>query len=229
MIYTPNDVNSWPVFRPMIIAHDVGRSRDRSTAVVGGNSPCGQQLLGILGAEELPQKLYGSALASALVTVDARFGRNALIVADLSNDPTYAEVLYETFGQRVIGVHVSRYGDGITFERRLVKGGSVPVYPIGRTLLLELFLSELRSHQVRFADQPTMRRAYEQLFNLEVEVRDSGIVYSCAPGHHDDLGISCAMLAWAARHLHLTSWLRNLEAARRPRKPREKFNWAAVT
>jgi hypothetical protein len=229
MIYTPNDVNSWPVFRPMIIAHDVGRSRDRSTAVVGGNSPCGQQLLGILGAEELPQKLYGSALASALVTVDARFGRNALIVADLSNDPTYAEVLYETFGQRVIGVHISRYGDGITFERRLVKGGSVPVYPIGRTLLLDLLLSELRSHQVRFADQPTMRRAYEQLFNLEVEVRDSGIVYSCAPGHHDDLGISCAMLAWAARHLHLTSWLRNLEAARRPRKPREKFNWAAVT
>jgi hypothetical protein len=229
MIYTPNDVNSWPVFRPMIIAHDVGRSRDRSTAVVGGNSPCGQRLLGILGAEELPQKLYGSALASALVTVDARFGRNALIVADLSNDPTYAEVLYETFGQRVIGVHISRYGDGMTFERRLVKGGSVPIYPIGRTLLLDLLLSELRSHQVRFADQPTMRRAYEQLFNLEVEVRDSGIVYSCAPGHHDDLGISCAMLAWAARHLHLTSWLRNLEAARRPRKPREKFNWLAVT
>jgi hypothetical protein len=229
MIYTPNDVNSWPVFRPMIIAHDVGRSHDRSTAVVGGNSPCGQQLLGILGAEELPQKLYGSALASALVTVDARFGRNALIVADLSNDPTYAEVLYETFGQRVIGVHISRSGDGITFERRLVKGGWVPVYPIGRTLLLDLLLSELRSHQVRFADQPTMRRAYQQLADLEVEVRDSGIVYSCAPGHHDDLGISCAMLAWAARHLHLTSWLRNLEAARRPRKPREKFNWAAVT
>jgi hypothetical protein len=229
MIYTPNDVNSWPVFRPMIIAHDVGRSRDRSTAVVGGNSPCGQRLLGILGAEELPQKLYGSALASALVTVDARFGRNALIVADLSNDPTYAEVLYETFGQRVIGVHISRYGDGITFERRLVKGGSVPIYPIGRTLLLDLLLSELRSHQVRFADQPTMRRAYQQLADLEVEVRDSGIVYSCAPGHHDDLGISCAMLAWAARHLHLTTWLRNLEAARRPRKPREKFNWLAVT
>jgi hypothetical protein len=229
MIYTPNDVNSWPVFRPMIIAHDVGRSHDRSTAVVGGNSPCGQRLLGILGAEELPQKLYGSALASALVTVDARCGRNALIVADLSNDPTYAEVLYETFGPRVIGVHISRHGDGITFERRLVKGGSVPVYPIGRTLLLELFLSELRSDQVRFADQPTMRRAYEQLANLEVEVRDTGIVYSCAPGHHDDLGISCAMLAWAARHLHLTSWLRNLEVALRPRKPREKFNWAAVT
>jgi hypothetical protein len=29
---------TWPYFAPAIIAHDVGRSRDRSTAVVGGNS-----------------------------------------------------------------------------------------------------------------------------------------------------------------------------------------------
>jgi hypothetical protein len=91
--------------------------------------------------------------------------------------------------------------------------------------LLELFLSELRSDQVRFADEPTMRRAYEQLANLEVEFRDTGTIYSCPSGQHDDLGISCAMLAWAARHLHLESWMRNLQAARRPRKPREKFNW----
>ena len=104
----------------------------------------------------------------------------------------------------------------------------MPVYTIGRTYLLELLLSELRSHQVRFADEPTMRRAYEQLANLEVEFRDSGQVYSCPVGQHDDLGISCAMLAWAARHLHLEIWMRNLEAALRPRKPREKFNWDAV-
>ena len=43
MIYNPNDVNSWPAFKPLIIAHDVGRSRDRSTAVVGGNSPYGRR------------------------------------------------------------------------------------------------------------------------------------------------------------------------------------------
>ncbi len=54
MIYHPDDVASWPAFMPLIIAHDVGRSRDRSTAVVGGNSPYGQRLLGINEAEELP-------------------------------------------------------------------------------------------------------------------------------------------------------------------------------
>ena len=218
MIYNPNDVNTWPGFKPLIIAHDVGRSYDRSTAVVGGNSPYGRRVLGI----------RESALASALMAVDARYGRNALIVADLSNDATYAEVLYETYGPRVIGLHITRQGNGMTFEVRPVKGGWLPVYTIGRTHLLELFLSEFRSEQVRFADEPTMRRAYEQLANLDVEFRDSGTVYSCPVGQHDDLGISCAMLAWAARHLHLVSWMRNLEAALRPRKRREKFNWDAV-
>ena len=40
---------------PLIIAHDVGRSRDRSTAVVGGNSPVQPRLLGITDLRELPQ------------------------------------------------------------------------------------------------------------------------------------------------------------------------------
>jgi hypothetical protein len=228
MRYNVDDVKSWPGFKPLIIAHDVGRSHDRSTAVIGGNSPYGRRLLGIGEAAELPQNLYGSMLASALAAVDARYGRNALIVADLSNDATYAEVLFETFGQRVIGLHIGRSGDGITFERRLVKGGWLPIYPIGRTDLLELLLSELRSDQVRFADEPTMRRAYEQLANLEVEFRDTGTIYKCPTGQHDDLGISCAMLAWAARHQHLESWMRHLLAALRPRKPRrDDGGWAA--
>ena len=55
-------------------------------------------MLGIGETEELLQKR-----ASALAAVDRRHGHNALIVADLSYDPTYAEVLLETFGQRVIG------------------------------------------------------------------------------------------------------------------------------
>ena len=45
MSYNLNDVNSWPGFKPLIIAHDLGRSRDRSTAVVGGNNPCGRRVL----------------------------------------------------------------------------------------------------------------------------------------------------------------------------------------
>ena len=51
MIYNPNDVNTWPGFKPLIIAHDVGRSYDRSTAVVGGNSPYGRRVLGIREAK----------------------------------------------------------------------------------------------------------------------------------------------------------------------------------
>ncbi len=71
------------------MAHDVGCRRDRSTAVIGGNSPIPPRRLGILQSEELPQGLYGGARANALATVDRRYNHNALIVADLSYDPTY--------------------------------------------------------------------------------------------------------------------------------------------
>jgi hypothetical protein len=227
MNYCLNDVNTWPAFKPLIIAHDVGRSRDRSTAVVGGNSPYGPRLLGIREAEELPQNLFGSARASALAAIDRRHYSNALIVADLSNDATYAEVLLETFGARVIGLQITRHGDGMNAECRPVKHSHLLVYTIGRTYLLELLHTELQSDQVRFVDGPTMRRVYEQLANLEVEYRETGTVYSCPPGKHDDLGISCAMQVWAARHPHLEAWIRNLEAMRRPRRPRQTFGWGA--
>src|SRR6476620_9140447 len=128
MVYVSDDVNSWPVCNPLIIAHDVGRSRDRSTAVVGGNSPCGRRLLGIREAEELPQGLFASARASALAVVDHRHHNNALIVADLSYDPTYAETLVETCGPRVIGLQISRHGDGMHPEWRQVRHGNLPVY-----------------------------------------------------------------------------------------------------
>jgi Terminase large subunit, T4likevirus-type, N-terminal len=224
-----DDVSRWPGFKPLIIAHDVGRSRDRSTAVVGGNSPYGQRLLGIAEAEELPLNLVGSARAAALAAIDRRHHCDALIVADLSNDASYAEVLLETFGPRVIGVQISRHGSGMEFERRPVKHGAMLVYTIGRSYLLELLQTELQSNQVRIANSEGLRRGYEQLANLELEYRESGTVYGCPVGQHDDLAISFAMLAWAAGHPHLTFWFRNLEAARRPRKPRERFNWAAVT
>jgi hypothetical protein len=218
-IFHRDDPNTWPVFRPLIIAHDVGRSRDRSTAVVGGPGPFEPSLVGIKEAEEFPQGLYGSARASALAAIDRRYYSDALIVADLSYDPTYAEVLLEAFGPRVIGLTISRNGDGMNAEQRPVKGGSMLFYNIGRSNLLELFHSSLQSRQVRIVDGPTTRLAYEQLMGLEIEVRESGIVYSCPPGQHDDLGISCAMLTWAARHPHLVSWVRNGMSARRPRRP----------
>src|SRR4029079_13985243 len=191
MSYNLDDVSTWPGFKPLIIAHDVGRSRDRSTAVIGGNSPYGRQLLGIAEAEELPQNQFGHARASALAAVDRRYNNTALIVADLSNDATYAEILLETFGPRVIGMQISRHGDGMNPESRPTKHGQLPVYTIGRSYLLELFHTPLQSDLVRIADTPTIRRAYEQLANLEVEYREGGTVYTCPPGKPDDLAIPC--------------------------------------
>jgi hypothetical protein len=229
MIFNRDDPNTWSCFRPLIIAHDVGRSRDRSTAVIGGNSPVKPRLLGIRELEELPQGLYGSARASALATVDRRYNGNALIVADLSNDASYAEVLFETFGPRIIGLHITRTGDGMNAERRPVKNSAMLVYTIGRSYLLELLHSELQSDVVRFVDGPMARRAYEQLMGLETEFRESGTVYTCPSGHHDDLGISCAMLAWAARHPHLSEWVRIFEQSRIIRRPRQTFGWSSFT
>jgi hypothetical protein len=225
MIFNPNDPKTWHRFEPLIIAHDV----DRSTAVIGGNGPFRPRLLGIVGFEELPQGLYGSPRASALATIDRRYNSNALIVADLSNDATYAEVLFETFGPRVIGLQITRHGDGMNVELRPVKNSAMWVYTIGRTYLLELFHSELQADRVRFADGPESRRAYEQLMTLETEMKESGTVYNCPSGHHDDLGISCAMLGWAARHPHLREWFRIFEQSRRIRKPEPKVSWLAWT
>ena len=72
------------------------------------------------------------------------------------------------------------------------------------------------------------RQAYEQLMELETEIRESGIVYSCPSGRHDDLGISCAMLAWAARHPHVQGWARALEQ-RLPRRRPPPPSWRAWT
>ena len=230
MNYVPDDPRTWPGFKPLIIAHDVGRSRDRSTAVIGGNSPFGQQLLGIDEAIELLPNLFGHARASELASIDRRYHSNALIVADVSSDPTYAEVLFETFGRRVIALHITRYGDGSNAEWRQVKGGHLPVYTVGRSYLFELLHSEMQCGRVKWSDSPMMRRAFAQLANLQTEFRDTGVVYTCPPGQHDDLGISFAMLAWAARHPHLEWWLRNLRAMLRPRRPRrDDGGWAAHT
>src|ERR1700738_2532314 len=43
------------------------------------------------------------------------------------------------------------------------------------------------------------------------------------------IAVSCAMLAWAARHPHLTVWVRSALAAGRPRRPDQTYSWKAVT
>ena len=220
MTYDPDDPKTWHGFKPTIIAHDVARSRDRSTAVVGGFSPFHPHLLGIDHLEELPQGLCGSDRANALAEVDRRYLNNALIVADLSNDPSYAEVLAHTFGPRVVGVQITRNGDGSTFERRPTPHGVIPVYTIGRTNLIEGFLAELERDDVRPVKDAMWRMAYQQLADLEVEDKEYARIYKCVSGRHDDLGISCAMLVWAARHPHLSAWVQISERPRILRKPR---------
>jgi hypothetical protein len=63
------DPSLWPRLHPLLIAHDVGGSRDRSTAVVGGYCGYAPGILGIAEFNELPPDLYGSARASALAQV----------------------------------------------------------------------------------------------------------------------------------------------------------------
>jgi hypothetical protein len=228
--YNPGDVETWPLYKP-IIAHDVGRSRDRSTAVVGGCNPYCPQELGILAAHELPQNLFGSDRANALARIDGRCNHHALIVADLSNDASYAEILLQTFGRRVVGIHISRYGDGLEAERRHTKYGSLLVYKVGRTFLLELLHREFHSDLVRLGGSADICRGYEQLANLEVDYPEGGLtIYQSGVGQHDDLGISFAMLCWAAHHPHLQRvWMRDVAATVRPRlrpvRPSNSAGW----
>jgi len=230
MMINPDDPRTWPLKIP-IIAHDVARSSDRSTAVVGGNCPftLGPRLLGVKEFVELPLGLYGSELANKLAAIDQTYNRDCLIVADLSNDATYGETLFDTFGRRVVGVQIGRSGDGTTWDQRRVRHGVIPVYNVGRTFLLELLLAEMRDGRVRFADSTESVRAYEQLTALEPEQRESGIVYKCPSGQHDDLAMSLAMLAWAAQHLHLEAWTRPIFDAHRPRRQRQQYGWGAFT
>src|SRR5271165_1883447 len=92
---------------------------------------------------------------------------------------------------------------------------------------IQFLLNELQSELVRLSNSQDIRRGYEQLANLDVDYREGGAVYQYALGQHDDLGISFATLCWAAQHPHLENWMRNIEAARRPRPLRQKISWGA--
>ena len=63
-----------------------------------------------------------------------------------------------------------------------------------------------------------MRSAAGRISNwrnsLEVVDKDTGRFYNCLSSRHDDLGISCAMAAWAARHPHLPSWIGRFERSK---------------
>ena len=66
----PVHAATWKGFRPTIIAHDVGHTKDRSTAVVGGKNIYAPGLSLLKEFHELPQGLYGSDRAEALARID---------------------------------------------------------------------------------------------------------------------------------------------------------------
>ena len=218
---TPVHTNMWEFFKPHIIAHDVGHTKDRSTAVIGGPSSLVPGLIGVKEFEELPQGLSGNTRADALAMIDSRYCKG-LIIADLSFDPSYADILVERFGERVIGLQITSSGDTLdNWEERQLKRGRIMVYKVGRTYLLDLLLREMENDTVRIRHYANSLHAYEQLTRLEIEFKQNRMVYKCPMGHHDDLAMSCAMLVWAAQHPHLQRWCWPLERQRvvRNRRP----------
>jgi hypothetical protein len=225
-MFHPDDPSTWLIKYP-IIAHDVGR-KDRSTAVVGGMNPYRPGVLGVQKIFELPQNCWGSELAGLLAEVDRLYNGDATIVADLTNDPTYVEPLFDTFGNRVIGLHIGPHGDGSNREQRRVRNSAITVYHVGRTYLFERLLHDFRSRQIRFPNDPMARRLYDQLTLLEVERKANGEkIYKCPPGKHDDLAISCAMLNFLIRHPHWEYWMRQIDAKHRSRSKRQGDPWKA--
>jgi len=215
--------------KPVLIAHDVGCSKDRSTAVVGGRCALAPDILGMREFKELPLNLYGSTRANVLARVDQQYGNQTLIIADISNDLTYAEVLFNRFGMRVIGVQIGHSGDGMTLDPLQIDAKhAIFRYKLGRTYLFDLLLRELQEDKVRLLPGEESRRAYEQLMRLQVEIKQTGFRYICPSGQHDDLAISCALLAWASNHQHLSEWARSLEP-RIIRKARPAPNSSAWT
>ena len=216
---TPVHRNMWDFFKPHIIAHDVGHKKDRSTAVVGGPSPLAPGVIGMREFEELPQGLSGNTRADALAMIDSRYHK-ALIIVDLSYDPSYADILVERFGERVIGLQITSTGDTLdNWEVRQLKRGRILVYKVSRTYLLDLLLREMQNETIRILPGANSLRAYEQLMRLEIEFKQNRMVYKCPVGHHDDLAMSCAMLVWAAHHPHLQRWCWPLEQRARPKRP----------
>jgi len=210
--------NAWQIFKPSVIVHDVGCTRDRSTAVVGGRTILAPGLSLLKEFNELPQGLIGSARAEALASIDRLYGSKSLIFADLTFDPTYAEILSQRFGpERVIGLKIGSSGDGMTFELLPLKNRAIRMYSVARTYLFDFLLRDLHGNKVRILDGPASRRAYEQLTLLEMEYRQTGTIYHCPSGRHDDLAISTAIAVWALHHPHLPLWMRALEP---------RANWA---
>lgn len=215
---TPVHSSAWHFSKPTIIGHDVGYTKDRSTAVIAGLSEkLAPGLIHISEFDELPLGLSGDARADALALYDARYNHKAVIIADLTYDPSYADALVERFGERVIGLQITSHGEtGENFDVRYLKKGRIRVYKVSRTYLLELLRRELDNDVIRIRESASSLRMFEQLVRLDVEFKMSRMIYKCPAGRNDDLAMSTAMAVWAAQHPHLPGWCWALEPRIRP-------------
>ena len=159
----PHRPASWPDLPPLMIAHDVAwrATARRPWSVAAG------PLRPVEGRHsrlpELPQGAVWQCAGECACRDRSALSSDALIVADLSNEASYGEYLYETFGSRVIGMRISRHGDGKNVERRPVGRGSMLVYTVGRTFLIDHYHNLLATGMVRLATGPDSRRIYAQL------------------------------------------------------------------
>lgn len=208
----PQDALSQPC-RPYIIAHDVGGSRDRSTAVIGGPVPY-HPAITIRESHQLPNGRFGSDRADELQNIDRSLDYKTLVVFDVSNDSTYGETLLPMFPGRLLGMQITSSGDGMALDHRNYANGCLPILKVGRTELLEHLHLCMEEDRIRVADNDGNRTAYNELSRLQVEARQRGRVYSCPASEHDDLAISWAMLVFFARHPIFPNFVRRLEPRR---------------
>ena len=111
----------------------------------------GPRLLGIKEFNELPLKLFGSELASALAAIDQAY----IVIADCCRFELRCDLCrnasrhVRSAGHWRADLSLWRWHDvGAAHSRQ----GVVSIYTVGRTFLLELLLAEMRNHRVRFAD-----------------------------------------------------------------------------
>ena len=132
----------------------------------------------------------------------------------------------ETFGPRVIGLQISRHGDGMTFERRPVRHGAMPVYTHRpEPICSSIFAPNCIWSGAHCAIRPTAVAPLSSWCDWKPRCGRAERSTLARRGSTMISASRCAMLVWAARHPHLEHWVRNL-ASRMPAARQGRRNWS---
>jgi hypothetical protein len=87
----------------------------------------------------------------------------------------------------------------------------------------QLFHTELQADQVRVVDGRMAKLAFQQLTELETELRETGSSMPARPG--GTMISASPAPCWRGRHgnPHLSAWVNTAMSARRPRRPRQTY------